>query len=61
MMEFDRYTHTGREAAAALKIDPATLCRWAQTRPGFPQPLRLSRKVIRYDLTAIKRFLAGEA
>ncbi len=58
-MEFDCYTHTGREAAAALKIHPSTLCRLAKN-PDFPQPLRISKFIVRYDLEAIKRHLIGK-
>lgn len=54
--QFDRYTHSGREAAAALKIHPSTLCHLAKN-PDFPQPLRISRRIVRYDLQAIKRYL----
>jgi predicted DNA-binding transcriptional regulator AlpA len=33
------------EAAKLLGISVPTLYRWARTRPGFPQPQRLSKRV----------------
>lgn len=58
-MKLDTHTATPTEVCAALRITPPTLVRWAKS-PDFPQPIRLSRRVVRYDLDAIKRHLSRE-
>ena len=59
-MKIETHRHSGKQTAADLGISEATLCRWAKD-PRFPQPLRITRRVVRYDLDAIKRFLSNEA
>lgn len=59
-LKVDTHTHKPAEVCAALRISPPTLVRWAKD-PDFPQPLRITKRVVRYDLDAIKRHLSDEA
>lgn len=59
-MKIDTHRHSGKQTAAELGITGATLTRWAQD-PEFPQPLRLTRRTVRYDLDAVKRYLSERA
>ena len=59
-MKIETHNAKPSEVCAALRITPPTLVRWAKN-PDFPQPLRITRRVVRYDLEAIKRHLSGEA
>jgi len=58
-MKIDTHKDRPADVCAAIGITPPTLVRWAKN-PAFPQPLRITRRVVRYDLDAIKRFLSGE-
>ena len=45
------------DLARELGIHKTTLTNWAKNRPGFPQPLRLSRTLVRYNRAAVMRYL----
>ncbi|WP_247269771.1 helix-turn-helix transcriptional regulator [Pseudomonas sp. YL2] len=59
-MKIDTHRSSGQATAAAIGITESTLIRWAKD-PEFPQPLRITRKVVRYDLDAVKRYLSERA
>lgn len=59
-MKIDTHRHNGKAVALALGISEPTLIRWAKD-PQFPQPMRLSRKTVRYDLDAVKLYLSEKA
>lgn len=56
-MKVDTHKHTPAEVCAEFGICKQTLIRWAKN-PEFPQPLRLTSRIVRYDLEAIKRHLS---
>lgn len=49
---------TGKQTAKHYQISTQTLWRWTKL-PDFPQPLRRGH-IVRYDIAAIDRWLAGE-
>lgn len=49
--------HTTRELAEALRVCPATIRRW--TSSGRIPCIRLSRRIVRYDLAAVIRALSS--
>lgn len=59
-MKIDTHRHSGKETAAALRVTQPTLIRWAKD-PEFPQPLRITRRIVRYDLDAVKLYLCKKA
>lgn len=58
-MKIDTHRHSGKATAEALGITEPTLIRWAKD-PEF-QPLRITRRIVRYDLDAVKRHLSERA
>lgn len=56
-MRIDTHRCSAKETAAAIGITGATLSRWTKD-PHFPQPLRLSKRTVRYDLEAVKQYLS---
>jgi|LNAP01.1.fsa_nt_gb predicted DNA-binding transcriptional regulator AlpA len=56
-MKIDTHRCSAKETAEVLGINGGTLSRWAKN-PEFPQPLRLSKRTVRYDLEAVKRYLS---
>lgn len=50
--------HTAKQTAQHYQISAQTLWRWSK-HPSFPQPLRRG-SIVRYDIAAIDRWLAGE-
>lgn len=54
------HTATTNEVCYKLGFSASTLSRWVKTRPGFPQPIRLSPRMLRYDLQAIEQYLSRE-
>lgn len=59
-MKIDTHRSSCQETAFALGIDCSTLTRWTKN-PEFPQPLRISRKIVRYNLDEVKRYLSERA
>lgn len=59
-MKIDTHRSSGKDTAAAIGITEPTLIRWAKN-PEFPQPLRITRRMVRYDLDAVKRYLSERA
>lgn len=59
-MKFDTYRHSGKETAAAIGVTSPTLVRWAKD-PEFPQPMRITRRIVRYNLDAVKLYLSEKA
>ena len=51
---------TPREVCAMFKIHRATLDRWRK-RYGFPRPVRIGPRAIRFDLEAVERWIAERA
>ena len=48
------------QACKTLGISRATLCHWAVTRQGFPQPLRPSPRVTLHDIDAILKWMGQQ-
>lgn len=55
-------THTDStiDVCYKLGVSASTLSRWVKTRKGFPQPIRLSPRMLRYDISAIEKYLSSE-
>ena len=51
---------TAREVCTKLKIHRATLDRW-RSGHGFPRPVRIGPRAIRFNVEAIERWLAERA
>ena len=51
---------TARQVCAQLQIHRATLDRW-RSGQGFPRPVRIGKRAIRFDVEAIARWLAERA
>ena len=58
-------TRAGRRLARAAKADAnfdiakSTLWHWAATKPDFPQPLRVGKRLTLFDLDAIEAYLVA--
>jgi prophage regulatory protein len=50
-----------RRAAELLDVSEATLWRWVKSRPGFPQPVKLSPGCTRLNLAALGRYIASQS
>ncbi len=59
--KIDTHTATSAEVCARFGISQPTLHRWTKNRPGFPKPLRLSSRMVRYDIAAIDRYLSTQS
>ncbi|MEA9994575.1 AlpA family phage regulatory protein [Pseudomonas sp. 10B1] len=57
-MKFDTHRHTSKEVIEALSISRATLWRWEKME-GFPAPLKVGVRRVRYDIGSIKAFLSN--
>jgi len=57
-MENESELFTGRELAKRLRVTPGTVLWWA--RQGRIPSLRLSHKVIRYNLDAVLQAMAAK-
>ena len=51
--------YTPDETARLLKVSPRLLKYWRQKNEGGPEFVRLSRKVVRYPVEALKKWLEG--
>ncbi|WP_048306173.1 AlpA family transcriptional regulator [Halomonas sp. PR-M31] len=47
---------TARQVADRYGVGIATIWRWARTRRGFPQPLKLGENVTRWRLADLERW-----
>lgn len=53
---------TRKDIAAMLGIEPDTLRKRYESRPDFPKPaIRLSRKTVRWEPDAVRRWIATQA
>jgi predicted DNA-binding transcriptional regulator AlpA len=50
-----------KDACEYFQVSKSTFLRWTQEKPGFPQPYKVSARVVLYDLSAIDDFLRGQA
>jgi len=60
MCKIDTHRHSGKDTAAAIGVTCPTLVRWAKD-PEFPQPMRITRRIVRYNLDAVKQYLSEKA
>jgi predicted DNA-binding transcriptional regulator AlpA len=50
---------TTKEMADILRIEPATLRRWAEADKNFPQPLRYNARTLRWPLPDVMAYIAA--
>jgi predicted DNA-binding transcriptional regulator AlpA len=48
------------QVAARYNVTIRSIQAWTKRNEGFPQPLRFSRRIVRWRLTDLQRFEAGE-
>jgi predicted DNA-binding transcriptional regulator AlpA len=46
------------ELTEMLAVTRRAVERWIHSRPGFPQPVRLSKRAIRFRLSEVEAYLA---
>ncbi len=49
------------QAAEYFRIGKSTLWLWTKTLPGFPQPVKVGKRVTLFDLQAIETYFAAQA
>jgi len=48
------------EVAQRYSATPRTVQNWLKSNPNFPQPIRFSRRVVRFRLADLERFESGQ-
>jgi predicted DNA-binding transcriptional regulator AlpA len=48
------------QVAARYEVTTRSIQAWTKRNEGFPQPLRFSRRIVRWRLADLQRFEAGK-
>lgn len=59
-MDVTKYTHKTPAAAHEFGFSPNTLRAIAKRDPDFPQPLIVGRRIIRWNVEAIRSYFAAK-
>jgi predicted DNA-binding transcriptional regulator AlpA len=54
----DRQLLTKEEVAEMLGVRTKTIEEWCRQVPGFPRPLRVTARTVRFRLADVNRFIA---
>ena len=55
-----KYTHKTPAAAQLFSLSTNTLFNYAKRDPGFPQPLRIGRRIVLWDVAELSAYFATQ-